>query len=437
MSAPNNPLKRTADELEEAWVADEDRFVLQQTKKKAAIRIKANRPQTIDWLAIVVIVIDPEHNKLDDEIDLAELEVKDPKEVIYAQDEKGLDGLVKEIETFITLETSRSNQQYWKTMKEACEDRKEAIKPTKTTYRDINNVADKIDAIFAKKDYDGLVELEGRVKKKIASGDIMDPDFWNGILERMKGAQCKAKLKQISDKLLQARGGTVANATQTQTSNGSASQTGALSRFIKEGGAAYEHPKKGLASTASVQPAAKKARVEESEVSSAATDALLKRERARGMAEGEEMFAAEAPVSVNKSQASWATEYRPRKPKYFNRVHMGYEWNKYNQTHYDHDNPPPKIVQGYKFNIFYPDLIDSMKTPDFKVERENGRLRGQSNAPAGEADTCIIRFIGGPPYEDIAFRIVDKEWDYSAKSERGYKSVFDKVEYFRGCQSAT
>ena len=22
------------------------------------------------------------------------------------------------------------------------------------------------------------------------------------------------------------------------------------------------------------------------------------------------------------------------------------------------DNPPPKIVQGYKFNIFYPDLID-------------------------------------------------------------------------------
>ena len=54
----------------------------------------------------------------------------------------------------------------------------------------------------------------------------------------------------------------------------------------------------------------------------------------------------------------WHEKYRPRKPKYFNRVHTGYEWNKYNQTHYDHDNPPPKVVQGYKFNIFYPDLID-------------------------------------------------------------------------------
>jgi Cactus-binding C-terminus of cactin protein len=38
----------------------------------------------------------------------------------------------------------------------------------------------------------------------------------------------------------------------------------------------------------------------------------------------------------------WHDKYRPRKPKYFNRVHTGYEWNKYNQTHYDHDNPPPK-----------------------------------------------------------------------------------------------
>lgn len=47
------------------------------------------------------------------------------------------------------------------------------------------------------------------------------------------------------------------------------------------------------------------------------------------------------------------------------RVHTGFEWNKYNQTHYDMDNPPPKIVQGYKFNIFYPDLIDKNSTPEY------------------------------------------------------------------------
>ena len=65
-------------------------------------------------------------------------------------------------------------------------------------------------------------------------------------------------------------------------------------------------------------------------------------------------------------QVYWLNEkYKPRKPKYFNRVHTGYEWNKYNQTHYDQDNPPPKVVQGYKFNIFYPDLMDKETAPEY------------------------------------------------------------------------
>ena len=159
---------------------------------------------------------------------------------------------------------------------------------------------------------------------------------------------------------------------------------------------------------------------------SQATTTLYEREVARGVNENEEIFAGEEEVTTT-SKPQWANKYRPRKPRYFNRVQMGYEWNKYNQTHYDHDNPPPKVVQGYKFNIFYPDLIDKTRAPTYRIERENGRKKGQSFAPAGEEDTCLIRFMAGPPYEDIAFRIVDKEWDYSAKRERGFRSSFDKV----------
>ena len=159
---------------------------------------------------------------------------------------------------------------------------------------------------------------------------------------------------------------------------------------------------------------------------SSATKALYEREVARGVQEDEEIFAGEEEV-LTKSKSQWAGKYRPRKPRYFNRVQMGYEWNKYNQTHYDHDNPPPKVVQGYKFNIFYPDLIDKTKAPTYRIEREDGRKRGESFAPAGEEDTCLIRFISGPPYEDLGFKIVDKEWDFSAKRDRGFKSSFDKV----------
>jgi len=159
---------------------------------------------------------------------------------------------------------------------------------------------------------------------------------------------------------------------------------------------------------------------------SQATKALYEREVARGVGDNEEIFTGEEEVTTTGPKPAWASKYRPRKPRYFNRVQMGYEWNKYNQTHYDHDNPPPRVVQGYKFNIFYPDLIDKTKAPTYRIEREGGRKRGQSFAPAGEEDTCLIRFTAGPPYEDLAFRIVDKEWDYSAKRERGFRSSFDK-----------
>lgn len=77
----------------------------------------------------------------------------------------------------------------------------------------------------------------------------------------------------------------------------------------------------------------------------------------------------------------WNEKYRPRKPKYFNRVHTGYEWNKYNQTHYDHDNPPPKVVQGYKFNIFYPDLINKDEAPTYSLEKVH------SNSKVG---LCVV-----------------------------------------------
>ncbi|CAM0903398.1 unnamed protein product [Alopecurus aequalis] len=101
-----------------------------------------------------------------------------------------------------------------------------------------------------------------------------------------------------------------------------------------------------------------------------------------------------------------------RKPKYITRVRSGFEWNKYNRVHYDHDHPPPKIVKGYKFVVYYPDLAGT-KPPEYTVHED-----GESG------ETCIIRFHAGPPYEDIAFRIVNKEWEYSKKA--GFKCTFER-----------
>ena len=120
---------------------------------------------------------------------------------------------------------------------------------------------------------------------------------------------------------------------------------------------------------------------------------------------------------MKKITYDWETKYKPRKPRYFNRVKTGFSWSKYNSRHYDGEVPPPKIVQGYRFNIFYPDLIDPKKnTPKYFIEK---------NPEASESsETVLIRFSAGPPYEDICFKIVNKQWVTSPK--RGFRCVFDR-----------
>eukprot|EP00928_Gymnodinium_smaydae_P089089 TRINITY_DN73090_c0_g1_i1.p1 TRINITY_DN73090_c0_g1~~TRINITY_DN73090_c0_g1_i1.p1 ORF type:complete len:661 (-),score=175.80 TRINITY_DN73090_c0_g1_i1:71-2053(-) len=153
-----------------------------------------------------------------------------------------------------------------------------------------------------------------------------------------------------------------------------------------------------------------------------AEDKLVEAERRKGMDSGEVAFNAagkgsgddfHGEISLPTRNYDWEDKYRPRKPRFFNRVKTGYEWNKYNQTHYDHDNPPPKMVQGYKFNVFYPDLIDKTKAPNYYLEKD----------PTSE-ETCILRFHAGPPYEDVAFKIVNREWNLSTKF--GFRVVFDR-----------
>ena len=63
-------------------------------------------------------------------------------------------------------------------------------------------------------------------------------------------------------------------------------------------------------------------------------EAMYRAEAERDLDEEEELFNVEESIARPTSY-NWEDKYRPRKPKYFNRVHTGYEWNKYNQTHYE------------------------------------------------------------------------------------------------------
>jgi hypothetical protein len=493
------------DELTRKWVSEEDSFVLKQAKKKADIRVREGRAKPIDWLAVILRVIDPDRDLLDDDEEEVQTDVVDPEGVFEGLNDEQLGELETDITSYLTLETNKKNQDYWKTMEIICKDRRQKLKPLGPEGRAVSSVAPDVDNLLGPKTYEQLETLEKQIRAKLRSHEPIDVDYWEQLLRSLLIWKAKAKLKKVYQSVLDSRLETLRNQQQedaegvrsklqevlmgpapvieegseTQTEDRNVSQIARRQpsfqysprhdpepllklhaedkssevvdesvilqkivaerrKVLKLGYVPLRQPAAEKASSSSagkvastvasssMPPGTQRFSAIVNEDFSQATKALYEREVARGINENEEIFTAEESVATA-SKPQWADKYRPRKPRYFNRVQMGYEWNKYNQTHYDHDNPPPKVVQGYKFNIFYPDLIDKSKAPTFKITREHGRKRGESFAPAGEEDTCLIRFIAGPPYEDIAFRIVDKEWDYSAKRDRGFRSSFDKV----------
>ncbi|KAK6833874.1 hypothetical protein PG987_008568 [Apiospora arundinis] len=433
-SKPNTAYM-TQDEASRKWMSDEDKFVLKQSKKKADIRVREARAKPIDLLAFNLRWIDQERDFFDDHEGDVEMDVPAPLAVMEGLNEAQLDELEGEITSYRSLETNTRNRDYWTALQTLCADRRRKIKPMGAEERAVSSVNPDVDRILGPKTFDQLEKLEGQIKAKLQSDEAIDTDYWEQLLKNLMIYKAKARLTKVYEAIKESRARQLREQNPDKADALAAAGPSTVAS-TQDGPATVIPPSKQPARsipapvgnaqpTATSIPGTARFSATGDEDFSQATRALYEREVARGVSENEEIFTAEETVPGT-DQPQWADKYRPRKPRYFNRVQMGYEWNKYNQTHYDHDNPPPKVVQGYKFNIFYPDLIDKTKAPTFKIIREHGRRRGESFAPAGEEDTCLIRFIAGPPYEDIAFRIVDREWDYSAKRERGFKSSFDK-----------
>jgi hypothetical protein len=278
-----------------------------------------------------------------------------------------------------------------------------------------------IGALFADKNYEELVETEVEMKAQLdaqGSGDVaIDEEHFHTILKHLSVCKARARLLQVYSSVM---------SVVHTSSNGSPADTNAgISSATSNGSSAP--PSSSSPSTVGGVGGGGVVRLSDED--------WFQREVARGLDENEEAFNQEVSLPArsgsqhrhrqhqhnddDSSDASslmsgpsseWPEKYRPRKPRYFNRVKTGYEWNKYNQTHYDSDTPPPKIVQGYKFTLFYPDLIDKTQTPRFTIQK--------TESP----DFVYVRFSAGPPYEDVAFKIVNREWENSHK--KGFKSQF-------------
>lgn len=447
------------------WARKEEEFHLNQQRHRSAIRLVQGREKPIDVLAKNIMLLagsDSEQqqrqlaatdssrhnsssnndansaavrvavkyherykNAMEQVVESLEAELEEPPVLLKMLKLHELEELLVDIDAFRKLELEASssfsstvgsanssnnnntNLQYWDNLRLVAMDEIEYLTSGGSSGRHAKMVSD-VNSIFEGQSMRDLLKMKDDVKAKLQEASTVHPnsdtvaigsgacsgkknnafdrDYWLFVQDQLLVHFAKSELSEIHSKMLvrqlerlEAKKDELARKTEA---------TGTIG--------VHENGEKDLAGDLISDPSVGH---QENPTSTEFGDL-------------EEELGLEGEIELPGRNYSWQDRYRPRKPRYFNRVKTGYDWNKYNQTHYDRDNPPPKIVQGYKFNVFYPDLIDATKTPQFYLE------------PADVGEFCIIRFRAGPPYEDLAFKIVNREWNRSRK--RGFKSTFER-----------
>ncbi|KAE9193458.1 hypothetical protein PF004_g21011 [Phytophthora fragariae] len=389
----------------EDWQQKEEQFHLKQAKVRSQLRIRANREKPVDLLAKNLLLVSAKSGEQDEdeffkrEIGRIRVEHRRPHAIVEVLAMDELRELQEDVATYEELEQSGNgghNAEFWTLMKLVCDDRIRRLTRAQSEGREgrgaiHDSVNETIEQMLDGKDADALNKLQDEVKETIASASNgatgVDVDFWEEVAMQIRVCQARARLTELHEEMLN-KLSDLMEEHERRTAEEAAARAAEdeMHGVVDENG----------------RDASREAREMEKSFARKELD------------ETEEKLDASEEVTLADSKAAprWSEKYQPRKPRYFNRVKTGYDWNKYNQTHYDHDNPPPKVVQGYKFNLFYPDLIDKQTAPRFFLEKSNSD------------EFCIIRFSAGPPYQDIAFKIVNREWEYSHK--RGFKSVFER-----------
>nr|XP_012233515.1 PREDICTED: cactin [Linepithema humile] len=446
----------------EQWARQEDQFHLEQARLRSRIRIQDGRAKPIDLLAKYI--------SAEEEVDAVEMH--EPYTYLRGLQVKDLEDLIEDIKVYKELERGK-NLDYWNDITVIVEDELHKLRKLERTEYEValgrregihESVAKDVTAIFKGKTASQLEALQMQIQAKITGKpEGVDIGYWESLLSQLKAHMARARLRDRHQENLRkklevliaeqgvARTENEAESSQAQESEPSAKQNepstsaavekndnsqsdddqevNAADDLLSESFRDYEagsyspmympysQLEPGTLVTLEDDDSQRLEYARQQVVSTGrkiqnvltAEEQAMHREARKGMGSDEAQFSVES--SLEAQIYLWSDKYRPRKPRYFNRVHTGFEWNKYNQTHYDMDNPPPKIVQGYKFNIFYPDLIDKNTTPEYFL-----------TPCADNKDFAILRFHAGPPYEDIAFKIVNREWEYSYK--RGFRCQF-------------
>lgn len=411
----------------EEWEKQEDQFHLEQARLRSKIRIQDGRAKPIDLLAQYV-----SEQSLEETI---EMQMHEPYTYLNGLEIADLEDLLEDIRIYMDMDKSKVNVDYWEDLKIIAHDELQKLRKSELgndyhaavgNREGINqSVARDVTSIVQGKTAQQLDELKAKIGEKIQSkSDGVDIGYWESLLSQLKAHIARARLRDrhqenlrnklellkseqveidekpdmetdepSTSKIRHARADNEAD----EDSQGMEVDDDEAMDMLSDCFALYTQgnysPKYmseneidttiRIIDDEQLEENIEKIRdqvfnrIDDGEEEDFVTkeEIRMAKDARQGMNADEAEFSVE--TKLDSEVYLWSDKYRPRKPRYFNRVHTGFEWNKYNQTHYDMDNPPPKIVQGYKFNIFYPDLIDKSSTPQYFLVSPQFSIRNE------------------------------------------------------------
>jgi hypothetical protein len=369
------------------WQRKEEGFILEQTQQRSKIRLMDNREQPIDVIAKNILLVEAARKAQEvDQADAKDLnilelegELRNPVTIVERLSVEELRQLKKDVADYLQLETNKCGQyqSFWRSLLTVVTiDLQKLESGSPSSMHEA--IARDVEDLLKGKTVQELDDLESDIDKSLREGRGGDVEYWELMKTEVKVQRAKADVQATHVQLLKQQLNLLADIR-------------AQSKIALRGARAA------------------------TEATSAA-EGKEKESVPIDLADREDQMESRDEVALPAGTYWWQDKYRPRKPRYFNRVKTGWDRTKYNLSHYDHDNPPPKMIQGYKFTLFYPDLIDKTKTPRYIME--------PCDEANGGKDFVIIRFHAGPPYEDVAFKVINKEWDTHRRS--GFLCVFDR-----------
>jgi hypothetical protein len=209
-----------------AWIAREDEFHLEQSRKRAEIRVRERRAKPIDYLALNLkwSVPQPEVDDEDEgeglDADLEEpyaiFDVRrhdvyssrlDPVQNLTLEDTQELE---EDIKMYLSLEKSEANLEFWRvrvyahacnglwlsrpqSMLLVCASVLENLRSQRTLgqaqYAEQNRasagVKAEISLLLRGKTHEQLAALQGQVMRKLKSNEPIDTDYWENLLKEL------------------------------------------------------------------------------------------------------------------------------------------------------------------------------------------------------------------------------------------------------------